>query len=261
MSGKKNQCLFNFIDFYSKKSHLLFPASLAFPQYFAISMKAIAINHYQSVYFKNLCFAYCEILQTIINQIFNNKENKYKIIVDNNKLKTKIMNKHIDDNFILLETYLKDDESINNYRQALLTETLKYYNFENIKQYIHFLYEKKCCVTEEDSIIMPPSSKNYLIFGSETNTSFPKNHIFYTVGWGPFFWNIFHSVAETGKEEDKNLLKFIYALPATIPCKQCRDNYMNKIEIFENIYKNNNNFSDIYRQIHNEINYDVMNEA
>ena len=268
MSEKKiNQCLFDFINFYAKKSHLLFPGTLAFPQYFAISIRSISYNLDESEDFKKLCLSYCQILQTIINRVF---DKKYKIIINCNKLKDAVITrKNIETfDFILLESYLNDnDGSIDNYRNALLNETLNYYNFENIKDYIHHLYKKNCCTSEEKMTISPPpSSKHYLIFPPQfpqlSNTSFTPETMFYTTGWGPFFWNIFHSVGKGGGGGNEDLLKFIYVFPMTVPCNQCRDNYINKVKFFEQEYYYNNNndkvidIQKIYEKIHDEVNYE-----
>ena len=270
MSEKKiNQCLFDFVNFYAKKSHLLFPGTLAFPQFFAISIRSISYNLNESEDFKTLCLSYCQILQTIINRVFD-KQKYNKIIINCNKLKDAVITrKNIETfDFILLESYLNDnDGSIDNYRNALLNETLNYYNFENIEDYIHHLYERECCTSEEKMTISPPPfSKHYLIFPPQlSNTSFNFDAIFLTTGWGPFYWNIFHSVGK-GKErggENEDLLKFIYVFPMTVPCNQCRDNYLNKVKYFEQeyFYNNNNKVIDIqkiYEKIHDEVNYEKI---
>ena len=263
MSEKNIQCLFDFINFYAKKSHLLFPGTLAFPQFFAISIRSVSYNFIESKDFEQLCLSYCQILQTIVNRVYNNKTKKYKIIIDCNKVKDAVVTrKNIDsDNFILLETYLKDNDSINNYRNALLNETLSYYNFENINEFISHLYRRKCCVSEEKNPIepLPPSSKHYLIYPIQSNSSFISQNMFYTDGWGPFYWNVFHSVGGEGGTNERNneLLKFIYVFSITVPCNQCRDNYINKIKTFEK-YNNNNNIQDLYQKIHDEVNYEKI---
>ena len=262
MSEKKIQCLFDFINFYSKKSHLLFPGTLAFPQFFAISIRAVSYNFIDSKNFEQLCLSYCQILQTIVNRVYNNDFKRYKILIDCNQLKDAVTTrKNIDnDSFILLESYLKDNDSVNNYRTALLNETLSYYNFENINEFINHLCKRKCCTSEAKNTItpFPPSSKHYLIYPIQSNSSFISQNMFYTNGWGPFYWNIFHSVGEGGNNNnrDNELIKFIYVFSITVPCNKCRDNYINKIKSFENY--NDINIKDLYQKIHDEVNYEKI---
>ena len=221
-----------------------------------MSTTSIAYNIAQSKDFEKLCLYYCNLLQTIVNQIYS----KYKIIIDCKKFKDAVVSKKDikeDDDFRLLETYLVNDESVNNYRNALLKETLSYYNCENLNEYISHLYERKCCTSEEKNLAHspPPSSKHYLIFPIKNNSSFPFDNMYYTDGWGPFYWNIFHSVGE-GYSRNENLLKFIYVFPMTIPCNVCRNNYINKIQTFENFDKSN--IQNLYQNIHDEVNHEKI---
>ena len=149
------QCMFDFKLFFKRKSHLYFPGAICFPQYFAFSIFSVFKNLYysQSEYVKTLCYAYLDILPTIVQRIYGSD---YEIIIDKNKLfamADKIKNNLYEDDsndFTLLETYLRDNTSVINYRKALLENVLTYHNFETVNQLIDHLHDVQCCSTKEN---------------------------------------------------------------------------------------------------------------
>lgn len=269
-------CLFDYKDFFKKKGHKYFPGLICFPQFFAISINTILSNiiinnEKTNIDAKNLCYSYFDILPILINHLFSN----YKIEVDVNKLiqisKIAQKNKKLDNDYILLEMYLKDDTSIQNYRKALLDSVLHYHKCETLDHLINHLHHRRCCSSKEniyDSI--PPSSEHYILLGTRNNNSNIISSIGYetllsTYFWGPFYWNIFHSIAEkcNSTHFQKKLLDFLYIIPYTLPCPVCRNNFILQTKYFETIienYSTNNNIyiKELYCQIHDEVNYKIQ---
>ena len=203
------QYMFNYKRFFNKKGHLLFPGTLCFPQYFAYSISAIFNNIYHAVHIKpdkdveNLCYAYLKFLPTIIKQLYGDK---YKIEIDEikilNTINTITRNDLINSEYILLESYLKDEKSIINYRKALLECSLKYYDFENVNELIDSLYDEQCCFNKvKDFDDDYPSSSHYILISDKRNNcNLNSDTLSLTTNfWGPFYWNIFHSIERTPK--------------------------------------------------------------
>ena len=270
------QCLLDHKDFFKKKTHLLYPGSLCFPQFFAFSINSILSNIYMCSKRKNMeegkdimviCESYFDILQTMINQIYNNYD--IKINVETLKMMSQRVKQgvdNIDDNFILLETYLKDDSSIENYRRALLENSLRYHDFKDINELINHLCDRECCVKREEIQDNYPSSEHYLLICTrKNNIKISHNFTSTTHFWGPFYWNIFHTIVE--KCDNNNikdtLLKFIYILPYTLPCSICKNNYIynnmsKNIDKLVDNYNIDKDIKQLFSKIHNLVNYDTF---
>ena len=267
-------CLFDYKDFFKKKGHKYFPGLICFPQFFAISINTILTNiiiNENNIDAKNLCYSYFHILPILINHLFSSN---YKIEVDVNKLiqisKIAQKNKRLDNDYILLEMYLKDDTSIQNYRKALLDNVLHYHNCETIDHLINHLYRRRCCSSKENIFYDTPSSEHYILLGTRNNNSNIISSIGYetllsTYFWGPFYWNIFHSIAEKCNTThfQERLLDFLYIIPYTLPCPECRNNFILQTKHFETFiekYNNNNDniyIKELYCQIHDEVSYQL----
>ena len=270
---KSNQCLLDYKKFYKNSSHLLFPAILCFPQYFAFTISSIFYNivlafQTNNIDLDNLCHGYLyEILPIIIDQIFGNK--RYSIKLDINKLKQKvngIKNGQFTQKIecVLLETYLADEESISNYRNALLDTALIHYECKDLNEIITHLYKVKClkkrlnCELYADKETLP-SSEQYLLISDDNNVNTRELSKKYgTSLWGPFYWNIIHSIAETQSINDKILIDYVYVLPFTLPCNKCTFNYLNKMDYFKSVIESTKSIKKIYSKIHDQINYDVF---
>ena len=270
------QCLFDFKIFFKKKGHLYFPGKMCFPQYFAFTMASICNNLYttENINVIHLCYGFFNILPVIVKQLFGSdiiivKERLEKLAnkVRDNRHKKKI---EIDDDYILLETYLANKHCIMNYRKALLECTLTYHQLNNLTELIRHLYDVKCCKTKEEdegSIMNDyPSSDHYLLFLPSMRSN--NLHVVNVVGtrlWGPFYWNIFHSVAAAfpydNDEEEAQLIDFVYVLPFTIPCDLCRFNYVQNILFFEDLIQeyrmSHKCLKSLYEKIHDKVNYDT----
>lgn len=269
------QCLFDFKDFFSKKGHKYFPGRICFPQYFAFAIHSIFKNLYIAFEKKNvdeinLCTGYFDILPMIIEQVYDRKDIK----VDKNKLKkmsNQIETKKIplDDDYFLLETYLQDEESVKNYRKALLESVLNYHKYKTVNEFINHLNFVECCTTKEKDIPIIPPSEHYLLinFKRDNNIDETKINILKNSGtklWGPFYWNIFHSMSETARCENKNdLIKYIYILPFTLPCRECTSNYISNWSYFLKLIQECETSQEkciktLYTKIHDKINYETI---
>ena len=269
-----NQCLFNWVDFYSKKGHKYIPGIIIFPQYFAFTIISILKNVKLSQDFQTLCQSYIEALQYIINCIFDTQD---LIKININELK-KLLTDPFSipvQNILLLETYLLNEESINCYRNKLLNTTLQHYDQPNLTEYIQHLFRKHSCQSTETITSFPPSSVHYLLFGdlfafeNEKDNTYKNNS---TVNykdispevWGPFYWNVMHHLSEnthklyncTEKIVKKRIISCVYSLPVTIPCMNCSNNYFTKISTIDsliNTYKQDNNVVHLFHEIHSHV--------
>ena len=238
------QCLFDWKLFYNHSGHLYFPAKLCFPNYFAFSVYSILQQI--STLNKNILNEYVlHVLPTIIKNIFNNDD----ISLNYKKLLNIKPNGNID--MLFLETYLNDKQSIYNYQMALMNELLTYHKVKSISDIVDLLHKKQCCQNKLDIHENPPHSKHYLTLTNDNNSTCNK------IGpsmWGPFYWNVFHTLAENYNDTDVDVLKnFIYILPFLVPCTICSNHYLENInfENFENHY--GNNIKLLYNEIHNKV--------
>lgn len=269
------QCLFDFKIFFKRKGHLYFPGKICFPQYFAYAIFSIFKNLYSAFRNKDtsvisLCNGYFDILPTIVQQLYD-----CEIIVVKEKL-VQMANKlrgddALPENYVLLETYLANEESIINYRLALLESVLNYHECNCLTELVDHLFKVKCCKTKENMPeLHPPSSEHYLLFPPhrKINNINPKHIKVNARGtnlWGPLYWNIFHSIAQTQCPEASSdkLIDFIYVLPVTLPCSICQFNYIQKMPRFEQLIDNyemseNKCLVSLYEKIHDIINYETL---
>jgi len=251
--------LFDWKTFYSNKSHLKFPSILCFPEFYAHTVATLLNwglyvkhnnnnnnnnnkNNEKSI--KAICklmFTFFDSLQTAINLIFSLE---HSIQVKSPYEMQSMLNDYLDannitdDSIFCLEPFLKDYNSVINYRNALLSTTLKYYRVDNIKDFIQYLYDGNCCYENtncEDIREYPPDSKHYVRMNSNC-TNLPP-HIVGPNKWGPYYWNIFHSLSAKASQLpslDDKVLYFLNAyvniLPFIIPCPNCRIHYQLKIK-------------------------------
>ena len=288
MNGKKNndntiQCLFDFKSFFKKKGHLYFPGTICFPQYFAYAISSTFQNLYVAHKEKDrdvriLCYSYFKILPIIVKQLF---ARRYKIEVSIEKLieivrdiRRDNISKIKQSDFILLENYLKDENSVMNYRKALLESALKYHKFNSVNELVNHLNEVKCCNAIEEKenddddkcFSEYPSSDHYLLDKQNNNINIDHINVFGTNFWGPFYWNVFHSIAETKCQktnEEKELVDYIFVLPFTLPCSVCTTNYIDNVPYFEKCideYRESKNkcLKTLYGKIHDKVSYEIF---
>ena len=204
-----------------------FPAEICFPQYFYLCIISI-IQHY---FYKNdvilrVVEKFYHDLQCIVDSIFPNK----KIILKNPKEIADMIKDFKNSEVCYLETFIRDEDGKSNYREGLLQKSLEYYEKENLRDVIAYLCANDCCTVEEkDENILSqtqfPHSKHYVTLG--TNCTLKKYFVNNNFGpniWGPFYWIIFHRLANVCRNKDV-LNNYLKILPAVIPCEFCRMNY------------------------------------
>lgn len=260
-----HECLFNWKDFYTKKGHKYISARICFPQYFSLSIISVIRNNIPK--HKLLIEAYIQILPIIVAHIYDDC-----IKINCQKLTDVINTKNFShlnlDDILLLEYYLLDVESIEKYRKYLLEETLISNNKKTLEEYISYLKEINCVTntpTKSIDTIHSVPSHHYLIF-LNTETNHKNNCISFTkhinpIYWGPFYWNVFHTLAKESKmrESWKNdkieeyLLMFVWVLPFIIPCFACTINYLkdrSQIQEYINDYIKHKDIELLYHNIH-----------
>ena len=241
-----------------------FPAKLCFPQFFYMSIISIIPNYYQQQRDKqrtslllNITKHFYNDLQSIVNIIFPKESIN---LITPEEMETLIQNyaNHIPPIFYL-ETFIKDEDGRLNYQNALLKESLKYYEKENVGDIISYLCAKDCCseeeVKEKDLLILP-HSKHYITLNTNCTLKqlFVKN-IFGPNIWGPYYWAIFHALAEGCTQDDIKVLdNYLKILPTLIPCELCRGNYYTHIRPSKlSTIKDKSHALLLYSKIHNEV--------
>ena len=263
-----NHTLFHCIKFLNQTSHLKFPPTLCFPQFFymcIISMRQIYyVNSFHNTVvnindYRNILKQFCDHLQSIINILFSPDSN---IIVSRN-IEEKIYSKTIssiqkllssspeknekdeeededddDSEIYYLETFLYDDKSRNNYQKALLHKSFETYGIKSCKveDLMCYLKNSGCCKQQQQRLkeddeeevatcsLLLPHSRHYVI--KDSNSILTNTKVYGPNIWGPFYWSIFHGLAENGKTRDLDCLNdFIRILPVIIPCEICKRNY------------------------------------
>lgn len=257
----KQQYLFDWKTFYSVKSHKLFPGILCFPEFFAhvISTVLNKVSFTSCPKEKFLLSSFYECLQTIIDLLFgSNCQISVLDPVDlKEKLLTFIKEKNPSIEVLLLETYLKDKDSIMKYRNNLLDTSLKYYGMKTLKDFILYLKDKDCCEEIADVSTPPPSSLQYIHLHEINNcTNLPR----FIVGpnkWGPIYWNIAHTLVENVIDDNEIIHQmncFIHILPIILPCPSCSMNYYKHV-IPSTIpaCKNKDQLKKLFETIHDKV--------
>lgn len=206
-----------------------FPAQLCFPQFFYLCMVSISPYYWipkedvRREPFLNVVEQFYNDLQSIVNIIFTEEIQ----LISAREMKEKIRDVQTPE-ICYLETFIKDEAGRLNYQNALLSTSLKFYGMKNTTQLVSYLRANDCCTEEEKELVHPPPSKHYVTL----NTNCTLKRLFYhnTFGpeiWGPYYWAIFHALAEGNihEKEIPVLNNYIHILPTIIPCEECRRNY------------------------------------
>ena len=242
MSINYCQSLFNWKIFYQTKSNKIFPSSLCFPEFFAISISMV-LRSYSKINSKksltpltkvdnasySLAKSFLKCLQTIVNMVYGFTCQiyvkpiseievliaEYIIYVENVLEQTQSM--EINTDIYCLEYFLKDANSIYNYRKLLIETSLKYYNVKNINDLIEFIIKDNCCGSELINEVYKthPSSKHYILPLTNSFTNLP----FCISGprrWGPYLWNMFHSLCDNINEDDLSRDNVLYTINSFI---------------------------------------------
>ena len=164
-----------------------------------------------------------------------------------------------------LETYLVDESDRQKYQNVLLKTSLAYYNVNSVNDLIKLLYEKGSC-RDVDETPIPPTpapSIHYTHQMRESNETPLSEDIFGPRSWGPFFWNIFHSLPHNAhrlrnKYDEEELCQFLYGyiqyLPLLIPCWICTSHFYETINPGMIQYSSNvDDYKCIYDNIHNAV--------
>ena len=238
-----------------------------------------------------MCFRFFATLQDTIDLLFGKNseiclkdtftihKTISKFVEDYHKQRIKKDDANNPKNMIYLETFLNGEQSKQNYQKLLFQQSLRYYKVRDVNEFYRYLLECQCCEKldeeEEEKIICNSNSnsssssyvhsKHYVSSSSNNNCSKELNKIRGPPKWGPYFWNIFHALADKGEKryysdecdegERKNIVAFLNAYPTIlqfiIPCSMCRDHYNsfvkpNDIPPCEDVKK----FKDVYNTIH-----------
>lgn len=249
---KKIQCLFDWKTFYNKSGHKYFPGKLCFPQFFASSIIAIWMSDKNCNDFKKIYYGFVNVLPVIIKCVFGYESN---ILLDEAKFKSLYNFQEIEEKFILLESFLKDENSVRNYRAALMNESLKYYKMKTLDELSKYLRDRKCCKNVLEITEIPPSSHHYLLLWNYSNREPLPYYIDGPAIWGPFHWNVFHSIAENASDEDVEYLRtFLYIYGFTVPCPSCQYNFLMTIDFDNLLRKYSSDIKDLYDKVHDAVN-------
>ena len=229
------QYLFNWRLFYNEKC-TNFPSKLCFPQYFYLTIISI-LQHYhktknkQSYHTLKVLEIFYDDLQIIVDIIFNGDE---KIKLKNPKeIKSLVENliETKDTEMFYLETFILDETSRLNYQNALLRQSLDFYEKKNVTDIIPYLCASDCCSVEDEkdsTLDSPPHSKHYVTYGTNcTLKQYFSNNTFGPNIWGPFYWKIFHALPAAYIDDNtiRVLDNYLRIFPILIPCEFCRRNY------------------------------------
>lgn len=228
----------------NKREREKFPAKLCFPQYFYMAVISIISHYYipredeHRHLIQTIIDQFYEDLQSIVNIIFPDENTTINLITPKEMKELLIKHEEKDLDIYYLESFIKDNDGKQNYQNQLLEESLNFYDKKTLNEIISYLCDNHCCSKEEIKDF-PPPSKHYVTL--KTNNSLKKIFINNTFGpniWGPYYWKIFHALAEGGfcgndkniKEILKVLENYIHILPVIIPCELCRINYYTHIK-------------------------------
>ena len=225
------QYLLNWRLFLLGEERKQFPATLCFPQFFYMSIISI-ITHYgipqkdqRHPHIYNIIDKYYNDLESIVNIIFPGNE---MITLIKPKEMKELLSKYETTvpQIFYLESFIKNEEDKQKYQNYLLSESLKFYKKTDLNEIISYLCQENCCSLEEIKEY-PPPSQHYVTFN--TNCSIKqlfRNNTFGPNIWGPYYWVIFHALAEKCPDEMVSVLdNYVRILPTIIPCEFCRMNY------------------------------------
>lgn len=94
------------------------------------------------------------------------------------------------------------------------------------------------------------------------NNDYNSNDGMMTYIWGPALWHSLHTISfnypvNPTKEHQKHYEKFFKSLRHVLPCKYCRDNYVNNLKdlpITKAVLKNRESFSRWVYELHEKVN-------
>ena len=266
------QYLFDWKTFYEKKCCSKFPPQLCYPEFHALAMTAI-LNWYDFIAttdatttsndVRTLCFEYFKYLPNMIRLIFGPDSNirvlppeEIHELITNYVVELNIS----DTSIFFLETILRDQSSITNYRTILMNITLNYYHVDTLAQLTADLRLRGVCTEKSDHDIthLPPPSCHYLSYMSNA-TSIPLKG---PQRWGPIFWIIFHTFAQNLNKENTNDVNmvndYVAILPFLVPCGQCRSHYYNLVRPNSIPYlTDNDSLILLYQRIHALVTLDI----
>lgn len=245
-----------------------FPNQLCFPQFFYMAIYSI-IHHYYKHEPTHLIFKPIEefynALEIIVNIIFPGNVNinlippkEIEILIRDTvkKLKESTQEEKMSLEIFYLETFMSDEADKINYQDALLKQSLNYYEKANVHDIIWYISEKNCCNKSVSLDLSLPPSKHYVTIN--TNNNFKEElgpfgpHV-----WGPFYWKIFHAIAEGCTSNDRVLEvvdNYPQILPAIIPCDFCRVNfYLNIKPSTLQVIQSKNQAISLYWQVHSDV--------
>ena len=272
------QYLFNAQQFYSVKSHLKFPAKLVFPEFFAHTIATLlnwcfyiknanGDENPQTAASRKLIICFLDCLQTTVNLLYGFD---CKIYVKEPLAMQRLLMEYVNSNndntanndVFRLEYFLADQRSAHNYRSQLLSKSLRLHRVKTLRELCHRLQLTGCC-EDGGELSMPPDSRHYLRIDSNCQP-LPRD----IVGprkWGPFYWNVFHSLARNATKL-KNLNRrvmhalncYTCLLPFIVPCPACRTHFnltvkasdIPRCETVDDIQR-------VYSRIHEIVTYNV----
>lgn len=306
---EKIQCLVGWNTFFSDTSSEKYPPILCFPEYFLLmintarkvyldTLKIIGYKHLfknpkDIIIYENIekiqygkfdqIKRFLSSLQIVVDLIFldNNNNNNNIIKVKPFDVISSELMKIVDDelrmgnqpgkDFYFLENYLVDDGDRENYQNALLQMSLKHHNATSVENLIEILYKEGSC-KDIDKTPIPKIPIPSIHFAHQVRisneTDYPKDRIG-PRAWGPFFWNIFHALAQNASQEMRvnvrngcytkdQLSTFLYGyiqyLPLLIPCSFCSIHFYETIHPGAIPYSSNvQDYENIYNKIHKRV--------
>lgn len=159
-----------------------------------------------------------------------------------------------------LEYYMVNEDDKIAYRNILKTVNLKMNGVDRLCDLVKCL---KYPPVETDNLeVSPPDSLHYTRF----TTGIPPPDRHGPEEWGPYYWKIFHTVADhpPPPDDDKNPeYAYVYdgfpsVLPSTIPCLDCQINYFIHVQP-STIPTSLSYGTELYSRIHDRVSDHVHN--
>ena len=296
MEYAKIQCLVSWKAFYANTRFDKYPAILCFPGYFRFAIYVICNEYLRMINIidnneeenKNFIISkdyeqkqkstiqqinrFLSSLQILVDLIFSSNDDNVVIRVKPFKtISAELINmvrdkKNVRD-FYFLEKYLVDESDKLNYQNALLQTSLKYHNAESVEHLIKILYEQGSCQDLDQTPIprLPIPSIHYMHLVNHSNETPISDNIIGPRGWGPIYWNIFHTLPQNAqnvlsqtKYSEDEITRFLYCniqcLPLLLPCPLCTIHFYETLNPDKIKYNNNiEEYNEIYDMIHKKV--------